>query len=395
MFSLLVIDTLLTNEATTDRVHCPLRCCFRDYLQAGMAGPDLEEYITVTKKNHVSKNDGGKIIEKSFFEVKGMFLEKLARDTFSGIKGEDVVEHIEKFLKIIRPINIKNVITTWVELTDKLFDKFYPPSRTRVEKVNEVEISGAPVDYRFENFVAANFERYMTMDHYTMNSLWKFWNKNYGNEELSEEYKNDWICEWNDKIPWISEKPWKLDGIWKEPVPVKHRLEPFNYKNGCSEWPTYSWRDDGYCNGGNLPGQYVVGNQIHYQDLDHTIKEEGKDDQGKNKIIGEQDDQLVCGDEKCERSKVLRSGQETRRIRLDDNQRKCMSRIPRHLIQDGRGMVHDKGGVKMLLKKHGYGVSAPYHTAYRMPGRYQSFFLCFNMAYYGLPDMAYRLPVAV
>ncbi|GKD01739.1 hypothetical protein Tco_1172013, partial [Tanacetum coccineum] len=28
-----------------------------------------------------------------------------------------------------------------------------------------------------------------------------------------EEYKNDWMYEWNDKIPWVSEKPWKLDGI--------------------------------------------------------------------------------------------------------------------------------------------------------------------------------------
>ncbi|GJU01709.1 hypothetical protein Tco_1112047 [Tanacetum coccineum] len=29
MLSLLVIDTILTEEATSDRVHCPLKCCFR------------------------------------------------------------------------------------------------------------------------------------------------------------------------------------------------------------------------------------------------------------------------------------------------------------------------------------------------------------------------------
>ena len=81
-----------------------------------------------------------------------------------------------------------------------------------------------------------------------------------------EEYKNDWIYEWNDKIPWVSEKPWKMYGVWKEPVPVRHHCDLFYYKTGCSEWPTCNWRDDGFCNGGNLPGQYVIDNQIHYQD---------------------------------------------------------------------------------------------------------------------------------
>ncbi|GKB71261.1 hypothetical protein Tco_0932673, partial [Tanacetum coccineum] len=27
------------------------------------------------------------------------------------------------------------------------------------------------------------------------------------------------------------------------------------------------WREDSYCNGGNLPGAYVIGNSLHYQDL--------------------------------------------------------------------------------------------------------------------------------
>ncbi|GJY03994.1 hypothetical protein Tco_0369934 [Tanacetum coccineum] len=27
------------------------------------------------------------------------------------------------------------------------------------------------------------------------------------------------------------------------------------------------WREDGYCNGGNLPGAYHIGNSFHYQDL--------------------------------------------------------------------------------------------------------------------------------
>ncbi|GJW45761.1 hypothetical protein Tco_0077407 [Tanacetum coccineum] len=50
--------------------------------------------------------------------------------------------------------------------------------------------------------------------------------------------------------------------------PVKHYCKPFNYKSGCLEWPTYSWKDDGYCNGGNLLGAYIIGNTLRYQDLE-------------------------------------------------------------------------------------------------------------------------------
>ncbi|GKB07894.1 hypothetical protein Tco_0836178 [Tanacetum coccineum] len=66
----------------------------------------------------------------------------------------------------------------------------------------------------------------------------------------------------------VYDKPWLDNRIWKEPKPVKHTCKPFNYKTGCLEWPTCSWREDGYCNGGNLPGTYHIGNSLHYQDLE-------------------------------------------------------------------------------------------------------------------------------
>ncbi|GJZ06260.1 hypothetical protein Tco_0540053 [Tanacetum coccineum] len=34
------------------------------------------------------------------------------------------------------------------------------------------------------------------------------------------------------------------------------------------EWPTCSWRNDGFCNGGNLPRAYIIGNSLHYQDYE-------------------------------------------------------------------------------------------------------------------------------
>ncbi|GJR81564.1 hypothetical protein Tco_0152349 [Tanacetum coccineum] len=58
----------------------------------------------------------------------------------------------------------------------------------------------------------------------------------------------------------------------------------------CLEWPTYSWREDGYCNGGNLPGACHIGNSLHYQDLEwyEALEDnELKDEALRNKAIME------------------------------------------------------------------------------------------------------------
>ncbi|GJY02057.1 putative reverse transcriptase domain-containing protein, partial [Tanacetum coccineum] len=71
---------------------------------------------------------------------------------------------------------------------------------------------------------------------------------------------------------------------------VKHTCKPFNYNTRCLEWPTCSWKDDGYCNGGNLPEAYIIGNQLHYQDYEWYEALEDcklKDEALRNKVIME------------------------------------------------------------------------------------------------------------
>nr|GEV20022.1 hypothetical protein [Tanacetum cinerariifolium] len=46
---------------------------------------------------------------------------------------------------------------------------------------------------------------------------------------------------------------------------VKH-VEYYQNIIDQSDYPI--WREDGYCNGGNLPGAYQIGNSLHYQDLE-------------------------------------------------------------------------------------------------------------------------------
>ncbi|GJT92621.1 hypothetical protein Tco_1081466 [Tanacetum coccineum] len=182
-------------------------------------------------------------------------------------------------------------------------------------------------DVAFTEWLGSKNFNYKTMNHYTMKALWIYWIR--GNDEVEltdgessndmdevvevfridtnlfnfetpmckafnafnyllqidpdlltkdikgfktyEDYKNDWIYRWNKDVPWVDEKPWTYAGVWTNPTPVKHTCKPFNYKTGCSEWPTCSWKDDGYCNGGNLPGIYIIGNQLHYQDYEWYV----------------------------------------------------------------------------------------------------------------------------
>ncbi|GJX98758.1 hypothetical protein Tco_0355777 [Tanacetum coccineum] len=178
------------------------------------------------------------------------------------------------------------------------------------------DIGYDPSDVAFIEWLGSKIFNYKTTDHYTMKALWIYWIRGDDEVELSDEesddedeiaevfridtnifdyktplcsafnefnylfkvdpdlltkdiigfktyedYKDDWIYEWNKDVPWVDEKPWTNTG-----------------------------KDDGYCNGGNLPGTYIIGNQLHYQDYEwyEAIKDsELKDEALRNKTIME------------------------------------------------------------------------------------------------------------
>ncbi|GJR38868.1 hypothetical protein Tco_1214552 [Tanacetum coccineum] len=221
-------------------------------------------------------------------------------------------------------------------------------SERRVSHEADDDMGYDPSDVAFIEWLRSKIFNYKTMDHYTMKALWVYWIR--GDDEVGltdeessdsnnkdevakvfridtnifdyetlmckafkefnylvqidpdlltkdiegfktyEDYKDDWIYEWNENVPWVYDKPWLDNGIWKEPTPVKHDCKPFNYKTGYSEWSTCSWREDGYCNGGNFPGAYFIGNSLHYQDLEWyeaLVDSELKDEALRNKAIME------------------------------------------------------------------------------------------------------------
>ncbi|GJT86749.1 hypothetical protein Tco_1068466 [Tanacetum coccineum] len=287
---------------------------------------------------------------KNAYELKGKFLDDLHNNAFSGTNGEDEVEHIKYFLKIVDPIDLPNVnldklrvvvfpislvgdawrwfdgikgsITSWVDLTANFFEKYYPASRTgkvntpiikwdptnpkfkncdEIEPINDEASDLEETDHDDEQEIGDIFRIETNLFNYETPLCEKFKEFNYllkidpdvlTNDiegfKTYDEYKDDWIYEWNENGPWVHEKPWTDTGVWTEPALVVPCCKPFNYKTRCSEWPTCSWREDGYCNGENLPGAYIVENMLHYQDLEwhKALKDsELKEEALRNKVI--------------------------------------------------------------------------------------------------------------
>ncbi|GJS97520.1 hypothetical protein Tco_0804488 [Tanacetum coccineum] len=170
----------------------------------------------------------------------------------------------------------KESITCWVDLTTRFFRKYYPPSR--IEGNNTLVIKWDPANPRFEGWLATKFVNYKTIYIFTKGAFWDYWKMSGDEIEVSddessdlkgywsdkeeetaeifkietdifnyktplclafdefnyllnvdpdllskdiigfktyEDYKDDWIYEWNKNVPWVYDKPWLDKGIWK------------------------------------------------------------------------------------------------------------------------------------------------------------------------------------
>ncbi|GJQ91563.1 hypothetical protein Tco_0002702, partial [Tanacetum coccineum] len=182
-----------------------------------------------------------------------------------------------------------------------------------------------PSDVAFTEWLGSRFFNYKTMDHYTMKALWIYWIRGNDKVELTDEESSDN----EDDVAEV----FKIDtNIFDYETPLCLAFNEFNYLlkvdpdlrtkdimgfktyedckddwiyewnenvplTGCSEWPTYSWREDCYCYGVNLPGAYVIGNSLHYQDLewykaleDCELKEEALRNKANMEGLIEEDD---------------------------------------------------------------------------------------------------------
>ncbi|GJY79963.1 hypothetical protein Tco_0492714 [Tanacetum coccineum] len=277
-----------------------------------MAEPIPEDYISVTRKNFLSGDNEGRMVEKSFLEIQGTFLVKIRDNAFNGTIKENAVEHIENFLEVVEPLKIKGVshdrfrlsvfpislssaasewfkkqcigsVTTWEDLVEKFVQKFHrlcynneemeADEDDNSEEMNIVaeifKIRGNLFDYETplcKEFDEFNYLLKIDTDLFTFD-VQKI--KTY--EEY--EYELDNNMTWGLKEPWSDNRvPYQL---------CDHICEPYRFKIGKVKWPTCSSNINGFCNGGELPGMVRVGYMTYFQDhkwYDNLIDGDLKDE---------------------------------------------------------------------------------------------------------------------
>ncbi|GJT98663.1 hypothetical protein Tco_1094181 [Tanacetum coccineum] len=91
----------------------------------------------------------------------------------------------------------KESITCWVDLTANFFGKYYPPSR--IEGNTTFVIKWDPSNPRFEEWLATKFVNYKTMDIFTKGALWDYWKMSGDEIKVSDDESSDLEEYWSDK----------------------------------------------------------------------------------------------------------------------------------------------------------------------------------------------------
>ncbi|GJU75370.1 hypothetical protein Tco_1272440 [Tanacetum coccineum] len=275
-----------------------------------MAEPNLNEYISVTRKNYLSDDNMGRMVEKSFLEVQGTLSPKACDNAFSRTIRENAVKHIEKFLKVFGPLKIQNVrqdrfrlsvfpislsraanewfnkecigsVTTWEDLVEKFFGKYHLPSHNNEEtkaKKDSDEMNTVAEIFKTKGNLF-DFETPLCKAFDEFNYLLKIDTDLFTFDVQEIKTYEEYEYELNNNMKWGLEKPWSDDGV---PYQLcDHIFEPYHFKNGKAKWPTCSSDIDGFCNGGELPGMVRVGCMTYFQDhkwYDNLIDGDLKDE---------------------------------------------------------------------------------------------------------------------
>ncbi|GJR61544.1 ribonuclease H-like domain-containing protein [Tanacetum coccineum] len=259
-----------------------------------MAGPN--DYITATRKNFVSNDNEGRMVEKCIVEIQGTFLVKIREDAFNGNVGENAFRHIDKFLEIVRPIKINGLtqdrfrlsvfpislagaasewftkeflgsITTWDNMVKKFILKFHHLSDHDEEETEEDDnpnkMDNVPKILKIEGNMF-DFETPLCMAFYEFNHLLKIDADLFAYDVQNLKTYDEYEQELKNVIEKGTEEPWSENGV---PYQLcDHICKPYRFKNENTKWPTCTFDIDGFCNGRELPGMVRIGSITYFQD---------------------------------------------------------------------------------------------------------------------------------
>ncbi|GKC28689.1 VIER F-box protein 2 [Tanacetum coccineum] len=150
-----------------------------------------------------------------------------------------------------------------IELTDEEF--FDPDNEKLIDKDEVAEIFRIETDiFDFETPICKAFDEF--------NYLLKIDTDLLTSDILGFKTYDEWMDEWNKGIPWVPKEPWSENRI---PIDdIHHIYEPIRFKNGKAKWPTCNSNNEGFCNGGELPGMVRVGYMTYFQDYKWNDEED-------------------------------------------------------------------------------------------------------------------------
>nr|GEY12923.1 hypothetical protein [Tanacetum cinerariifolium] len=142
----------------------------------------METFMLNDKADYYSEIKSITVNGKNAYELRGKFLDDLYNNAFSGTNGKDAVEHIEYYIKIIDPIRL--------------------PNSNKEETAEIFKIKADVFDYETPLCLAFNEFNYLLkvdLDLLTKDIM---------GLKTYEDYKDDWIYEWNENVPWVCDKSW-------------------------------------------------------------------------------------------------------------------------------------------------------------------------------------------
>ncbi|GJY09400.1 retrovirus-related pol polyprotein from transposon TNT 1-94 [Tanacetum coccineum] len=165
-----------------------------------VAEPNLNDHISVTRKNFLSNDNEGRIIKKSFLKIQGTFLVKIRDNTFNRTIGENAVEHIENFLKVVRPLKIKGVSQDRFRLS-----------------VFPISLAGAACEWFKKDCIGS----LTTWEYLVEKSIQKFHHLSYNNDEIEAD---------EDDNPDDIAEIFKIEGnLFDFETPLCKAFNEFNY----------------------------------------------------------------------------------------------------------------------------------------------------------------------
>ncbi|GKC84645.1 hypothetical protein Tco_1140362 [Tanacetum coccineum] len=196
-----------------------------------MAEPNLNDYISITRKNFLLDDNEGRMVKKSFLEIQGTFL--------------------------------ATKVTTWEDLVEKFLQKFYQLSNNNDEIeadkddnpddiIKIFKIEGNLFDFETPLYEAFNkFNYLLKIDTYLFT---------FDIQEIRTYEEHEY--ELNNNMTKDLEEPWSEYGV---PYQLCNNIcKPYHFKNRKVKWPTCSSDIDEFCNGGELPEMVRVGCMTYF-----------------------------------------------------------------------------------------------------------------------------------